>query len=220
MMTALRWSSGTVEALKWAALLAMVVDHVNAAFFARELGTVADVVGRIAFPLFAIVLGYNLARPGASRAATAKRLAIFGLLALPAHAYLFAAVGGWWPLNVLATFAVAVAVIAFAEARMYLVAVVVFVVFGAFVEYWWPGVALVVAAWAYTRHSGPLAAAAVLVGLLGVCVVNGNGWALLALPLLAMAARVDIPLRRHPSAFWVAYPAHLAAIAAAVYVYG
>ena len=59
-----RVSSGAIEALKWLALACMVVDHVNAVFFARELGTWADVIGRVAFPLFAGVFGYNLARPG------------------------------------------------------------------------------------------------------------------------------------------------------------
>jgi uncharacterized membrane protein len=57
--------NGTVELLKWFALLAMVVDHVNAVFYARELGAWATVVGRLAMPVFSIVLAYNLARPGA-----------------------------------------------------------------------------------------------------------------------------------------------------------
>src|SRR5690606_25927249 len=101
-----RISSGAIEAMKWLALLCMVVDHVNAVFYERELGIVADAIGRIAMPLFAGVFGYNLARPGIDVGKILRRLVLVALLATPVHAALFGVLGPW-PFNILWTFAAA-----------------------------------------------------------------------------------------------------------------
>lgn len=207
-------SSGGVEALKWVALLAMVADHVNAVFYARELGTWATATGRVAMPLFAIVLGYNLARLGADRAACLRRLLLFGALALPAHAYLFAQAGGWWPLNIMATFAVAVGVLVLQERGQGMAALALFLLGGAFAEYWWPGVVLVLAVCVYARRPGTREAVAVVASLLALCAVNGNAWALLALPLVVAASAAELRVPRLRWVFWWFYPVHLATLAA------
>jgi hypothetical protein len=103
-------ADGTLEAIKWLALLLMTADHVNKFLFAERLPGVYE-AGRIAFPLFAFVLGYNLARPRAiesgAYARTAKRLIAYGALAeVP-----FVAMVGWWPLNILFTLLLAVLVV-------------------------------------------------------------------------------------------------------------
>lgn len=219
-MTALRIHSGTLESLKWLGLAAMVVDHINAVFFARELGLWATVIGRGAFPLFACVVGFNLARPSVRLDKSLQRFALFGVLAFPAYAYLFGQVDGWWPLNVLATLGVGVGVVALWRSGYRPQAALLFVGGGVFVEYLWPGVGLVVASWAFARRPGRAPALGLAAALLGLCVINGNAWALLALPLLAGARFVEVGIPRHRWAFWVAYPAHLSAIAAVAYLYG
>jgi hypothetical protein len=105
-MTALRLSSGSVEALKWLALVAMTGDHINAFFYGRELPFLTE-LGRLAMPLFGMVLAYNMARPKADHGRLMLRLSLFGVLAAPAHAYL---TGDIVPVNILFTFAVAAAV--------------------------------------------------------------------------------------------------------------
>ena len=54
-------SDGAVEAMKWLGLILMTADH------AQKYGLISAVpgiyeAGRVAFPLFGIVLAYNLAR--------------------------------------------------------------------------------------------------------------------------------------------------------------
>jgi len=57
-------SDGTLEALKWLALLLMVADHTNKYLLHDASHTLFN-AGRIAMPLFVFVLAYNLARPDA-----------------------------------------------------------------------------------------------------------------------------------------------------------
>ena len=81
---ALILSSGTLEALKWLALLLMTLDHVNKHLLHASVPELFA-AGRLALPLFGFVLGYNLARPGALASGgysrTARRLAVFGSIA-------------------------------------------------------------------------------------------------------------------------------------------
>ena len=52
-----RFSNGTAEALKWRALAAMTVDHVNT-FLTGRAHPALFAIGRIAFPIFALVLAF------------------------------------------------------------------------------------------------------------------------------------------------------------------
>lgn len=204
--------AGTLEAAKWIALACMVVDHVNAVFYARELGMWADVLGRIAFPMFAAVVGFNLARPGRDLIAAARKFALWGLLALPFHAALFAQAGGWWPLNVLFLFAL-VAGVQRLGSRSWPAALAAFVIGGFFVEYWHAGVMLTAACYVLARLPySQGAAAGVALSLVALCLLNGNAYALLAVPVLAGLAMWRPILPRSPRAFWWFYPGHLAAL--------
>ena len=81
---ALDLNSGTLEALKWLAMLLMTLDHVNKHLLHASVPELFA-AGRLALPLFGFVLGYNLARPGALTSGgysrTARRLAVFGSIA-------------------------------------------------------------------------------------------------------------------------------------------
>ena len=88
-------SDGTIEAMKWLALLSMTGDHVNKCLFNGTLPFLFE-IGRLAMPLFMFIfiLAYKLARPGiyenGAYLRIMTRLTIFGLLATPA----FIAFGG------------------------------------------------------------------------------------------------------------------------------
>lgn len=191
----------------------MILDHVNAVFYARELGTWAEIIGRLAMPLFAGVFGYNLARPGADVARALRRLVLVGILATPAYAGLFGLVG-IWPGNILLTFAVAAWVILELEQDRPGRALAAFLLGGALVEFWWPGVGLVVACWIMASSSRPwLHLPAVLACLAALCVVvNGNAWAALSVPLAAFLVAVDPRVPRLAWVFWWIYPVHLVAL--------
>ena len=99
----LELSSGTLETLKWLALLLMTLDHVNKHLLHASVPELFA-AGRLALPLFGFVLGYNLARPGAlvngGYSRTARRLAIFGTIATIPFIALGGLGWGWWPFNV------------------------------------------------------------------------------------------------------------------------
>ncbi|MFY0498964.1 TraX family protein, partial [Staphylococcus haemolyticus] len=59
-------------AIKWIALLLMVVDHVNKYVF-HEASATAFFAGRLVMPLFAFVLAFNPARPGSIERGGGKR---------------------------------------------------------------------------------------------------------------------------------------------------
>ncbi|MEN5316449.1 TraX family protein [[Pseudomonas] hibiscicola] len=198
--------SGARELLKWIALLAMTGDHVAKVVFGGYLPVVSE-LGRIAFPLFALVMACNLAQPGADLRKSIRRLALWGLIAQPLHAFAF---GSWLPLNILLTFTlVVVAVHALANNRPVQLLLAAGVL-PMFVDYQWAGVGSVLLAWIAFRHR---AWWLLLVGLAAVCWANHNGWAMLAVPMVVLATRVPRQLPRWRWAFYGYYVGHLAVLA-------
>ena len=91
-------------------------------------------------------------------------------------------------------------------------AAAVFIVGGALVEFWWPGLAVCLLAWAYCRRPSWLRQALWITALASLYVINLNLWALAALPLIFAAGQVKMGLPRGRLGFYVYYPAHLAVL--------
>jgi len=198
--------SGARELLKWIALLAMTGDHVAKVVFGGYVPVVTE-LGRIAFPLFALVMACNLAQPGADLRKSMRRLALWGVIAQPLHALVF---GSWLPLNILLTFALAaVAVHALANNRPLLLLLAAGVL-PMLVDYQWAGVGSVLLAWIAFRHR---AWWTLLIALAAVCWANRNGWAVLAVPVVLLAARVQWQLPRWRWMFYGYYVGHLLVLA-------
>lgn len=223
-------SDGSLEALKWVGLVLMTIDHVNKYVLHGSVPAMFA-LGRLTLPLFVFVLAYNLARPStlanASRVFPRLLLRLVGAAALASVP--FVALGGlaagWWPLNILATFGVAVA-------AMYLLllggfwrkaaAIGLVIVGGGLVEYWWPAICMCLAAWYYCRRPswGALACALAATWALNVNgwafgampLVNASVWAFAALPVIFAASRISLAVPRLKWAFYAYYPAHLAAL--------
>ncbi|MEI6069865.1 MAG: TraX family protein [Methylococcaceae bacterium] len=208
-------SDGTLEGLKWLALLLMVADHINKYLLYDASYTLFN-AGRIAMPLFVFVLAYNLARPNAYKCGahtrTMKRLGLFGLLATPPFIALGGLLSGWWPLNILFALLTMTAIIYSLEQQTIsgnLSACAVFIVGGSSVEFWWPVLAFGTAIWWYckTPRIAPLVIA--MVALLLLRIINGNYWAFAALPILIASTAVTIPVPRYQWLFYYFYPLHL-----------
>jgi TraX protein len=211
-------SDGAVEAMKWLGLILMTADH------AQKYGMMPAVpgvyeAGRVAFPLFGIVLAYNLARvQGHDPAVYVRvltRLLIYGAMASIPFIALGGLAFGWWPLNCMFTLAVAVCIMYLIEVRRPFwktSAASVFLLGGALVEFWWPGVALCVGAWRYLKQPTGGALLLWFAGTAGLTVINGNGWACAAFAVVALASFVTIAIPRASRFFYVYYPAHLAAL--------
>jgi hypothetical protein len=219
---------GTLEALKWLGLLLMTLDHVNKYLLDGSAAAIFA-MGRVAMPLFSFVLAYNLARPSTLCHAdeiyprVLKRLAAGALVASVPSMALGGLAGGWWPLNILATFAVAVGVIQllrFDTPWRKVAAASVAVVGGGLVEYWWPAIAMCVASWHYCQRRSGLALSAWVVATLGLDLdgwafgarplVNESLLALLAFPLIFGSSHLDLRFPRLSLFFYAYYPMHLA----------
>jgi hypothetical protein len=213
----LKFSDGALELLKWLALALMIGDHINK-YLLNGTVDLLFYAGRIAMPIFVTVLAYNLARPGALTSGaygrTMCRLGGFGALATPAFIALGGIVDGWWPLNILFTLMTLSWVLACLDRGGWwnLVAVAAFLLGGSVVEFWWPALALGVSVWAYTKKPSRIAALAAFAALIALHTINGNDWALVALPILLLASKLRLNIVRLRWFFYAFYPAHLAII--------
>lgn len=214
-------AEGSLEALKWLALVVMTADHVNAYFFNWEIHALFD-VGRLALPTFGFVFAYNLARPSMDfdrLARIIKRLVLFGVLATPAYIYRH----GYWPFNVLftlATFASLVYCMKKGNQLYVLAAILIFAFGGLFVEFWWFGLGYCLAAWHFCRRPTFGRGVLVVMTCATLSIINQSQYALLALLLIAGAAHIDLKVKRQKELFYWFYPAHLTALAIASWMYG
>jgi hypothetical protein len=212
-------SDGTIEALKWLAMVAMTLDHINKYLFNEKLPGIFE-VGRLAMPLFGFVLAYNLARPYAMQrglyARTMKRLALFGALATPICIGLGGGklLNGWWPLNVMFMLLVAAGMLYLLERRgmASLGAVILFVVGGTLVEFWWFGLIFCISAWRYCKAPSKWTLVFLLAAATLLYAANFNFWALAAMPLILAAPRIELNMPRFRYVFYAYYPTHLAVL--------
>ena len=213
-----RVHDGSLEAIKLLAVAFMTIDHVNK-YALHETQHLMFAVGRLAMPLFVLVLAFNLARPGAGRSGTfgrtLTRLMGSALVATPAYSAQGHLPGGWWPLNILFALSAFTAVISLLEIRTNasrLGAVVGFLAAGAVVEFWWPAIALGLAAWWYFKTPSWAALGCIVVSLGVVGLINGNQWAFAALPVWLIASKSSTFLPRMRAFYYVYYPVHLWAL--------
>jgi len=217
----LAWPGGlavNTELLKWIGLIAMVADHVNMYLFNRSLPALTE-IGRLAMPLFAMCLAANLARDSTGAKARWRiggRLLVF---ALASSAVLTLLNNSGPPLNILYTLLLVVGVVSLLEGfewQRVAVAILLFLLASAFVEYRWAGVAVGVSTWfMLTRPPNGLSA---LLWVLCVTALygenNGVHWALLSLPIFILACAWRVPIGRTKWFFYCFYPVHLAVLAA------
>ena len=211
---------GTIEALKWLALVLMVLDHTNKYVFAEKLPYIFE-AGRIVMPLFVFVLAYNLARPGALKHGvyirTIKRLGLFGILATPAFIGLGGLVSSWWPLNIMFALLVMTTTICLLDSHTIggnIVAGIVFIIGGSSVEFWWPSIAIGVAVWSYCKTPSLHSIFIAIAALAALRVINGNDWALAVIPIAVLSCFVTVPMPRFQWAFYIFYPLHLSVLLA------
>lgn len=222
-------TSGGREALKWLAVLLMTGDHVARVLFGGYVPVVSE-LGRIAFPVFALVMAYNLAQPGADVGKSVRRLLVWGIVSQPVHALAF---GYWLPVNVLLSFALAAAGVWCAQGRRWPLFLLCVGPAPLLVDYQWSGVALVLAAWHWFRSRRDLREAGASINglyfetlqdwrdypfvmvlpLCLLCAYNGNGWALLAPPVLLLGD-LSWKVPRTRWAFYGYYVGHLALLCA------
>jgi hypothetical protein len=200
--------------MKFLALGLMVLDHANR--FVLDDGMPSfSYLGRLAFPLFATILGWNLARPGlldsGAGSRMVKRMCLFGLAAAIPYAGMLGY--HWWQLNILFTLAAGAAIVSLIHRRQtatIALAVVVFILSGMLVDYAWSGVAVCVASWVYCRQPTWTGFLVWIAAIASLVLINHNFAALFVVPLLLFASGKEVRFPRYRHFFYWFYPLHLA----------
>jgi hypothetical protein len=206
-------SDGSLELLKWLALIFMVGDHVNK-YLLDSSSLLLFNCGRLAMPLFALVIAYNLARPGVANHgySIALRLAAFGLLASIPYILLGVPYLGFLPLNILFTFSLSVLIIRLFEYSNWLGVcggIILFIVGGAFVEFWWPALLIVMFAYCYFVGGRIIHLYLLILATTSLAIINQNFIALIALPLFFLGSVAAFNFPRQKWFFYWFYPIHL-----------
>jgi hypothetical protein len=214
--TTFQVSDGTIEALKWLAVVLMLVDHINKFMFGGKVEWMFA-AGRIVMPIFAFVLAYNLARPNGLAQQrfkrTAKRLLIFGTIATVPYMALHGYIKNGWPLNIMFTLLTATLVLWIYEtenkkAKLWLLPTFAF---GSMLcEFWFVGTFTTIAAYLYCKRSRSSHLWLWIASVGALSIININFYSLLAVPLILLASRTDFKVPRFQHFFYAFYPAHLA----------
>jgi hypothetical protein len=211
-------SSGTLEALKWLAVVAMTIDHVDR-FLLGGAHVAMMEIGRLAMPLFCFVLAYNLARPEALASGAAvrvlKRILIFAVPATLPYLELTLAPIGWLPLNIMFTLAAGTAFIILVERPTLgrqLAAIALFTIAGALVDFGWAGIGMYVCSWYLFRTKTVFWGATLLSFMLLSGSLQGTQWILAAVPVFVLGFFIRLKVPRWRNALYYYYPLHLAVI--------
>lgn len=201
----------------------MLIDHLYYFLHVKELKYLYP-LGRLAMPLFAFALGYGLAiqKDTQSKLPILKRLLVFGLISSIPYAGLRVLMSGWWPLNIMFTFLVSTLIISILTSSIkwrFLIAIAVFIIGGALVEYCWAGVALTLSFWCFIRHPNWVSVLLILGSVIMLNNFNDSIWATLALPIIYIASKVNLPLSRIKHLFYYLYPIHFGFIWFAINIY-
>jgi hypothetical protein len=219
------FTDGQLEVLKWIAVGSMFIDHFGRHLFEWSQDSIVFGAGRLAFPLFVLVLACNLARPG-DRAARTKRTAIRLVIAcaVSTPAVIWAR-GEPELVNVFGTLGLGTALcwVLATEGRLAWRAPLcgVLCALANHVEFDVMGACLVPAIYLWRAEGRREAAAFAVAMLLALAHLNGsfgglNGYlgTLAVVPLCWAVARLPLRAPRLRWVFYAIYPVHLALIGA------
>jgi hypothetical protein len=222
----LAYTDGQLELLKWIALASMFIDHFGRHLLGWGDATWVFASGRVAFPLFALVLGLNLARSGdrAGRAARSTgRLAIWCVISIVPSVL---ARGEPWIVNVLGTLGLGAALCWVIESRastpLRVAACIAIGIASRHVEFGLAGVFLVGAIFFWKAEERPAAALLAVLLLLVIAWLNrttGGMYGLLGtlacVPIAWTVRHLPARVPRLKRVFYFIYPIHLALIGVA-----
>ncbi|MFP1883473.1 TraX family protein [Lonsdalea quercina] len=204
-----------IELVKWLALLLMVCDHINKYLLNNSIPLLYN-VGRLAMPLFCLMLSYNLSRPNSFQNRVyyrvSMRLIIFGALATPAYILLGNVINHWWPLNILFTLLSLTIVCYLIEngtTNSTIFAFLTLILSGAVVEFCWPAISMGVCFWLYLKKKNPIFLLLTILFCASLDYINQNFYALFSIPLALLAGSVKIKIKRLKWFFYIFYPLHL-----------
>jgi hypothetical protein len=216
---------GQQELLKWIAVATMTIDHASSLVVENSYGRL---VGRIAFPLFAYLVAYNLVRRGVEKRRLLTPMLAVGILSIPVTYFVW---NRLFPLNIFFTLSLGIAYCSLFERFRAQTgggwAVFLSVLFGfipsIFTEYMLTGPLIVFGFFLLLTYENTLVRALKAPGLtalyaLNLLLTNYFTWqaygAFAMLVLLTIVPKLDINIRRLPSrVYYLYYPCHLITLA-------
>lgn len=206
----IRIRSGNIELLKLLAAFLMTIDHINKYLFNSTIFLLYE-MGRIAMPIFMFILAYNLAHTLVFTKVI-KRLFICGIITTPIFICLGGLYYGYYPLNIMFTLLVSVIVMYLIDKNIFL-ALLIFAVGGSCVEYWWPAISFSVFIFVYYKYKEKLFFLFMaIISLTLLYYINGNLWALMSIPVIAVLSYSNIKVPRLKIFFYIYYFVHLTVI--------
>jgi hypothetical protein len=209
-----RLTSGQQEALKWLAIFTMTIDHINALLFNYSEPAMLW-IGRLAFPLFAFLIAYNLVVRSVKPTRYLYPLILFAVCTQPVTWLVW----NIWRGNIFMTLALGVLFVGLqrmAAKRMpvwlsYLVTALLIAIPALHVDYGIIGVFLIPAGVFFLEHPRPLLLVALGFYLLAVNTFGPYSvMPLFLVPMIYFLTRLELPLRRtNPWFFYLFYPGHL-----------
>lgn len=201
--------------LKWFALFAMTLFHFSYAMMLKQ-PELFVLIGRLAFPIFSFILGYNLAVAKAKNDANIEKrlmrtLLMFGCFAQP---FYWGFIHSPLPLNIMFSLALGVFIV---FGYRSISAWMVLVVFGFFVDYAWAGPLFILASYFVAtdllkNRIGLFTVFFFLSAIALVAMIVSSIYPLLVVPLLlaGLYSQPQFQLPRCKWLFYAFYPAHLA----------
>lgn len=208
-----------LDLLKWIALFSMALFHYghSVVYMPPEIITI---IGRLAFPLFAFILGYNIALAIEKNDKTVekrlmKTLLVFGCFAQP---FYWGFIHSPLPLNVMFSLALGVYMV-FNYKTVF--AWIALALCGLFVDYAWFGALFVLASYLVSTdlmksRIGLFSGIAFSTSLISLTMITSSPYPLLVLPLLlfGLVWQPNFKLPRCKWFFYAFYPVHLALLQA------
>ena len=205
----IKLNSGNIELLKLIAAFLMTIDHINKYLFNSTIVLFFE-LGRLSMPIFMFILAYNLAHK-ATFSRVINRLLICGIITTPVFIKLGGLYYGYYPLNIMFTLLVSVIVIYLIDKNIYL-ALLIFVLGGSCVEYWWPAISFTTFIFLFYRFKRNLFFLFAIISLIFLYYINVNFWALLSIPVIFILSCIKIKVPRLKMFFYIYYFAHLTVI--------
>lgn len=221
-----RWTSSQLEVVKWLAIGFMVLDHINHLWLDKVSFSLMA-LGRISYPLFAIVLAYHLVFHTQRHWKYAFRLLLLGIVSQIPYMWAFDL---QYDLNILFTLSLGIALVKIWEwvwlpdtenviekaFRAILITLLILIV-SLFVDYGPMGVILILTLFAWFKTETPIWFLLSVIVLWGINYFVPIGlFALISLPLAYSISHLNTSMSR--SSKWIyysIYPAHIVLIKAA-----
>lgn len=205
-------TSSQLDWLKIAAILFMVVDHINNIWWHRDVYAMT-VIGRLSFPLFCLIAAWNYEYHSKDKWAYIKRMMIFGIISQPFYMY----ATGYQQLNIFFTLGGGLLAIWLYDQRQrwpeitWPLMMLGLWVFGTMVDYWQPGFILIPLLVIWLRYRNPWMAGLIAVDTLACNFFLPYAPMGLGAYLIAYGSMyIMMQAPRLPRYFYYAfYPAHL-----------